>query len=185
MRGKWLAIGAALLLSACAPVLNRDLMREGAREFDPRRLLEAPEAFKGRMFIFGGVIVETKLAETGSQIEALFVPVSRYGYLSRTARYQGRFIAVYPRSRGMLDPLVYKKGREVTLAGRFLAVRKGKIDEMDISYPEFEIIQVYLWEEYPDQPYYYYPGYYPYYYRYHPLYDPWWRPYPPPYPTRW
>ena len=31
----------------------------------------------------------------------------------------------------MLDPLVYRKGREITLAGDFVEVRKGKIDEME------------------------------------------------------
>ena len=178
----------SLLLSAvvaCSPVLNKDLMKEGARAFDPRHLLETPEVFKDGLFIFGGVIVETRLMEAGSQVEGLFVPVDRYGYLSSEARYQGRFLALYPRSRGMLDPLIYKKGREITLAAEFQEVRKGKIDEMEVAYPVFEIREVYLWEEYRNYPAgYYWPGYYypyPYYYPY--MYDPWWPPRPgPPWP---
>jgi outer membrane lipoprotein len=190
-----LLIAALLALAACSPVLNMDLMKEGARKFDPRHLIETPEVFKDRLFVFGGVIVETKLLEEGSQIEALFVPVDRYGNLSGEAPYQGRFLAVYPRSRGMLDPLIYKKGRQITVAADFLEVRKGKIDEMEVVYPVFEIRQVYLWEEYQNYPYYYWPGYsgyyYPYYYPYpyyRPyVYDPWWPSHPGPYwpPPPW
>ena len=170
-----------LVLAGCS-VLNRDLMREGTRDFDPRRLADTPAAFKDKLYIFGGVIVETKLTEQGSQIEALFVPVDRFGYLRDSSRYRGRVLAILPRGEGVLDPLIYKKGREITVAGKFMEVRKGKIDEMEVVYPVFEVRQVHLWEEIRTPPYYYY-GPYPYYpYGYYPFYDPWWRPYPPGWP---
>jgi outer membrane lipoprotein len=177
-----LVLLSTLVIASCAPVLSRELMDEGTREFDPRHLMETPDVFKGRLFIFGGIIVDTKLVGGGSQIEALFVPVDRYGNLQDEARYQGRFIAIYPRAKGMLDPLIYKKGREITVAGDFLEIRRGKIDEMEVAYPVFEIRQIYLWDEYRNYPYYYgWPGYYyPYPYYYAPYwYDPWWRPFPP------
>jgi outer membrane lipoprotein len=178
-----IAIGV-LALAGCSPVLNRDLMNEGVREFQLGYLVETPEVFKDHLFILGGVIVDTKLAETGSQIEALFIPVNARGDLKDTGRYQGRFLAVYSRSKGILDPLIYKKGREITLAGDFIGVRRGKIDELDYTYPVFEIRQIYLWEEYWQYPYYYwpYPYYYPYYYHQPFLYGPRGGPYSYPYP---
>jgi len=187
-------IGTAILvLTACAPVLDRGLMERGAREFQLFHLVETPEVFKDHLFILGGVIVETKLTEMGSQIEALFIPVNASGYLKETSQYQGRFLAVYSRSKGILDPLVFKKGREITLAGDFMGVRKGKIDQMEYAYPVFEIRQIYLHEEYQNYPYAwpYYPSYYPYYspyyYRSPFMYDPWGRYYPGPYwpPPPW
>lgn len=183
-------LAAALVIYGCSPVLNRDLMKEGAREFDPRHLLATPEVFKDRLFIFGGIIIETRLIEAGSQVEALLVPVDRWGNLRDAARYQGRFLALYPRARGLLDPLIYKKGREITVAADFVEVRKGKIDEMEVAYPVFQVRQIYLWDEYrgyPVSPYYWSP-YWPYAYPYHPYpYDPWWRPYPGPFwpPPPW
>lgn len=171
-----------LLLSACSPVLNRELMKEGAREFSLAHLRETPEVFTGKLFILGGLISETRLTEKGAQIDAIFVPVDSLGYLRSVTRHEGRFLAVYPKSKGILDPLIYKKGREITLAGEFLEIRKGKIDEMEYLFPVFEIKDIYLWEE--RQEYYYLPGYYPYYYPYYNypfLYDPWGRPYPGPY----
>jgi outer membrane lipoprotein len=181
-----LIIGAALLLvSACSPVLNRELMNQGTREFSLAHLRETPEASKGRLFILGGLISETKLTEKGAQVEALFVPVNSSGYLKSGVYREGRFLAIYPKSKGILDPLVYRKGREITLAGEFIEARKGKIDEMEYVFPVFEIKEIYLWDERKD---YYGPGYYPYYpyYNYPFLYDPWGRPYPSPYwPYPW
>ncbi len=166
-----------IVLVGCAPVLNRSLMDQGERVFSLNDIRSHPDDYKGRLFILGGIIVNSKLTEQGTQIEALYAPVDSRGYLRELRHLEGRFLAVYPRSHGFLDPLIYKKGREVTLAGDFIEVRKAKLDEVDYAYPVFEIRQIYLWEEQQD---YYYPYYtYPYY-PYYPYgwYDPWWRPYP-------
>jgi outer membrane lipoprotein len=157
MKKIFLMTAASLILSSCAPVLDRQLMYEGVRNVPFSRLREAPNAYQGKTFILGGLIVETRFAGKGSQIEALSVPVDSYGYLKETEHSMGRFLAIYPRESGLLDPLVYNKGREITLAGEFLGIQKGKIDEMEYAYPVFEIKQIYLWEErkyyYPIYPY--------------------------------
>ncbi len=170
----------AFLLGACSPVLSRELMQQGTRDVAFNQLREKPDNYKGRLFILGGVIADTWFSDQGSQIEALYVPVDSYGYLKAWDHGQGRFLAVYPRSKGLLDPVVFKNGREITLAGEFLEIRTGKIDEMEYAFPVFEIKQIYLWRE----EYYYaypYPYYYPYYYSAPFPYDPWGRPYPNPY----
>jgi outer membrane lipoprotein len=170
-----------LALSACSPVLNRELLNRGIREVPFSGLRETPDAYQGKLFILGGLIVESRFTEKGSQIEALAVPVDSLGYLQGVERSQGRFLAVNPRSQGLLDPLVYRKGREVTIAGTFIEARKGKIDEMDYVYPVFEIKEIYLWEERRD--YYYEPAFYPMYPYYNSpfMYDRWGRPYSYPY----
>ena len=74
---------------------------------------------------------------------------------------------------------MYKKGRDITLAGIFLESRKGKIDDMEYVYPVFEIRQIYLWDEQPNYNYNLYP--YPYGYYANPYwYHPYWGPWPPP-----
>ena len=174
-----IAIGvASLFLVSCAPVLSKELMREGQRNVSFAELRANPDAYKSKLYILGGLIVETRFTEQGSQIEVLAVPVDSYGYLKEHERSNGRFLAVYPKSKALLDPVVYKEGREVTLAGEFREIRKGKIDDMEYDYPVFEIRQIYLFEEqqyYNMYPYPYYP-YYPYPY----WYDPYWGPWPPP-----
>lgn len=159
------------MLLGCAPVLSRGLMRQGVRDISLNQVRENPGSFKGRLFILGGVIVETRLTEKGSMIELLAVPVDSYGSLKFRAISEGRAMALYPKAKGILDPAIYRKGREITFAGTFMDVQKGRIDEMEYLYPVFEIQEIYLWEERTE--YYVYP--YPWYYRYPPWwYDPWW-----------
>jgi outer membrane lipoprotein len=176
-RNVFILMMAILIFSSCAPVLNKELMREGTRNISFPELLANPDQYTGKLFILGGIIVDTKFTQKGSQIEALYVPVDSRGYLQEDGKYSGgRFLAFYPKSRGLLDPMIYKKNREITLAGTFLTIQKSKIDEMEYSYPVFEIRQLYLWEE---QQYYLGPAYpYPWYPYPYGWYDPWW-PYPP------
>lgn len=169
------------MVAACSPVLSRDVMDRGIRDVSFSGLRENPDEYQGKFFILGGLIVESRFTEKGSQIEALAVPVDSLGYLQSAERSQGRFLAVNPKARGLLDPLVYRKGRAITIAGTFVESRKGKLDEMDYIYPVFEIKEIYLWEERKD---YYDPAFYPlypYYYNSPFMYDRWGRPYPYPY----
>ena len=186
MRKPFFIIFSMLILSSCAPVLRQDIMQTAIREFSLSDIKNNPDSYRGKIFVFGGSIVQTKVTEKGSQIEALFIPVDSRGYL-KDVEPDGRFLAILPKERGILDPLIYRKGRFITVAGEFTGIRQGKIDEMEYGYPAFEIVDIYLWKEsslyYPD---YYYPYGYPYPYWY--WYDPWWRPWGPwwrPYPYWW
>jgi len=171
-----LLLTISLMFLSCAPVLSREYMQEGSRELSFQVLQENPDAQKGRLFILGGVIVRTKVTAAASEIEAMHVPVDGYGYFKESGRSEGRFLAVLPHDGMMLDPEVYHRGRRITLAGEFVELRKGRIDEMEYGYPVFEIKQIYLWPKerlYYSAPYYYYdPWFYPYPYYY---WDPWWR----------
>jgi outer membrane lipoprotein len=161
-------LGASMLLFSCAPVLDRSLMKEAVKNVSFRALRERPDEFKGRLFVLGGVIVKARLTAEGSQIEALHVPVDSSGYFSDQGRSEGRYLAVLPKDDEILDPEIYRQGRRVTLAGRFIGLHREKIEEMEYVYPLFRIEQIYLW---PKDTY-YAPGYYGYYY------DPWMYPYP-------
>lgn len=176
-----LLIIATVLLSSCAPVLDRDLMDQGQRNFPLSDLRANPDKHKGKLYIVGGVIVETRFTQNGSQIEVLSTPVDKYGALEDSQRTMGRLFAIVPRDKGLLDPLIYKKGRAVTIAGTFIETRKNKIDEYEYQYPVFEIRQIYLWPEEMYAPYFSSYPYYPYPYVFHPSwYDPYWGPWPPP-----
>ncbi len=161
----FITVFCAIVLSSCAPVLNRQYMKEGERDVSFNALRQNTTAYIGRLYILGGVVVQTKLTPDGSQLEAMDVPVDRYGYFRDRGRSEGRFLAIMPQDRALLDPEVFTKGRRVTIAGEFTGVRKDKIDEMEYAYPVFLIRQVYLWPRETR----YYPAYY---------YDPWFSPYP-------
>ncbi len=162
------ALGVSLLLCSCAPVLSKAYMREGERSVSFASLRENPGQHRGRLFILGGVIVGAKFTEAGSQVEAMQVPVDRYGYFRDRGRSEGRYLALLPKEQGIMDPVVFRRGRRITLAGEFVEIRKGKIDEMEYGYPVFRIKEIYLWprERYYPPLYYYDPWFYPYPYFY-------------------
>jgi outer membrane lipoprotein len=158
-----LSIFVSLLLLSCAPVLRKDFMDTAIRDISMSEIKRNPEFFKGKLFVLGGIIVNTKVTAEGSLIESLYVAVDSRGYLKGVGLSTSRFLALFPRESGLLDPMIFRNGREITLAGEFIGNREGKIDEMEYVYPLFRIKELYLWEERKDYcvvPAYYYP--YPY-----------------------
>jgi outer membrane lipoprotein len=168
-------LGSAALLSCAPAVLSKNYLFEGTREMSFEQLREQPDQFKGRLFILGGVIVRTKLTNNGAVIEAIHVPVDGSGSFKDSGKSEGRYRAVVPSGMPQPDPIIYHKGRRVTIAAEFIGILRGKIDEMDYGYPVFDIKQMHLWPR--ERLQYYPPSYvydpwfypYPYYYRY-----PWW-----------
>jgi len=166
---------AGLLIPSCTPVLSRNLLSSGTFNEELSVIKAEPASYKGRLFIFGGIIVKTEATKDGSLIEAIYVPVNSMGYLKSYKTSGGRFLALY-KGHEILDPVIFSAKREITLAGEFIEIRKGMIGEMEYAFPLFEIKEIYLWEEIKDREHYYYymPPPYPYWYYRHRLYDQWW-----------
>ena len=108
MRRAAVFVPALLSLASCSiPVLRSDLLDQGIRDASMTRLTESPQLHKGKLFILGGAIVSTRLTETGSLIEAIHIPADSAGYLKEAQATTGRFLALYPRDPGVLDPVFY------------------------------------------------------------------------------
>jgi outer membrane lipoprotein len=120
-------------------------MGEGDRKVSFEALRSNPDVHKGRLFILGGVIVRAQFTEAGSRLEAVHVPVDSYGYFEDRGRSEGRFIALALKDGPSLDPVVYSRGRRVTVAAEFIEAQKGKIDDMEYMFPVFLILQIFLW----------------------------------------
>lgn len=157
----------SLFIFSCAPVLRKDIMDAAIRDFSFPEIKQNPEMYKGKLIVLGGIIINTNVTAEGSLIESLYAPVNSRGYLRGVGTTHIRFLALFPKESGFLDPMIFKRGREITLAGEFIGIREGKIDDMEYGYPFFLIKELYLWEE---SKIYYVPYYEPYPY--------WWdRPY--------
>jgi outer membrane lipoprotein len=131
-----------------------------------------PEAYTDRMVMLGGDILAVRNVEGGTLLEILQKPLDSYERPYLTDHTEGRFMV---HCTQYLDPVVYKKGREITVAGRVLGVRKGPIGEVEYTYPLLSCVELYLWPE----PVPLVPSPYPRWY-----WDPWywdrpwfWRPY--------
>lgn len=170
-------IFCCLFIMSCAPVLRKDIMNAGIRDVPLSEVKKNPDTYMGKLFIFGGIIVDTKGTAEGSLIEAIYVPVDSKGKLRSVGTLQTRFLALFPKKDGLLDPMIFSRDRKITLAGEFAGIREGKIDEMPYGFPYFIIKELYLWKQREYYPYHYYYEPYPYYWWSYPGWGPWWRPY--------
>ncbi|OGQ11018.1 MAG: hypothetical protein A2026_19270 [Deltaproteobacteria bacterium RBG_19FT_COMBO_46_12] len=156
-----------LLLPGCAHVIKRDLRTKSDLSLTLAQVRQNPDAFKGKMVIWGGEIVETVNQQDGStQIEIFQKPLGWRGQPQDTTYSEGRFLIL---ADYYLDPYVFRAGKKITVAGEIQGEKIKPLGEMDYRYPLLSSKQIYFWPEYYYRPY----PYYPYAY-----YDPWWGGYP-------
>ncbi len=110
-------------------------------------LKKDPGLYKGSLFILGGIIISTEVTEKGSVIEAIHVPVNSRGHLESIETTTGRYLAIYPEDDGLLEPVIFRKSRKMTLAGKFIGIQTKKINEVERIYPIFEIKELHLWRQ--------------------------------------
>lgn len=144
-----LACIAALCASCATPVLRKDLIDQGLRDVSPVQIADNPSAYMGKPFVVGGIIAAVNVGADGTTIEAVYVPVDKNGYLRESDHSPGRYLAFYPKERGVLDPLMYNQGRRITLAGTLTDIRTGTIGQMSYLFPVFRIEELYLWSDVP------------------------------------
>jgi outer membrane lipoprotein len=114
--------------------------------------------------MLGGDIVSIRNLTEGTLLEMLQKPLDATDRPLDTDQTEGRFMALCD---GHLDPAVYSKGRQVTLAGLVLGTRTDTVGEITYVYPLLACLEVYLWPPMPDTrtlyPYgYWWPGHRPY-----------------------
>jgi outer membrane lipoprotein len=141
------AILLIIMLISCAPILSQDTMKRGAFNVPLSALKKDPGFYKGWLFIIGGIIINTEVTEKSSVIEAIRVPVDSRGHLESIETTTGRYLAIYPEDKGLLEPIIFRKDRKMTLAGKFTGLQTMKINEVERIYPVFEIKELYLWRQ--------------------------------------
>jgi outer membrane lipoprotein len=151
-----------LFVSGCAPVISKELRTKVAREITLRELLQDPDLHKGKLVLWGGVIIGAKNVKQGTLIELLQKPADRRGRPRDVDQSDGRFMALY---EGYLDPAIYSQGREVTVAGEVKGKRVLPLGEIEYAYPLISIKEIYLWppkikERFHPYPYWHYPWWY-------------------------
>jgi outer membrane lipoprotein len=141
-------ISVFLLIASCSPpVLRKDYLENGIRNPLLSDLVQSQDAWKNQLFILGGTITSSRHTEEGSLIEAIYISVNPMGYPGDPSLLARRFLAIYPKEKGILDPVIYSQGKAITIAGIFLENRVGFIDDASYTYPTFSIEEIYLWDQ--------------------------------------
>ncbi len=180
-----LLLSVAILLAGCMPVISRSTLQGVNRDLTFELVRERPSSFVGEKVLWGGVILSTNVRGNKTFIEVIQTPLDFTDRPKDIDQSKGRFIV---EAEGFLDPAVYKKGREITVAGEIVGIRKRELDKTEYRYIVIRAIETHLWKKVkpippsPYPPYYYDPFYSPYYPYPSPYY-----PYPPGYiiPPDW
>ncbi|MDH4232219.1 MAG: Slp family lipoprotein [Nitrospirota bacterium] len=178
MKCLFILIPLSVALVSCAHVISREYVDVAEKNIPFKELQQNTDAYLHKMFIFGGIIAETKITGAGSEIEVVHTPLDRFGNITDRDFSEGRFIIMTTK---YLDPLIYRNSRDITFAGILNGTRKQLLGDIEYVYPVFDAKEIYLWKE---EKYYLYPYGYPYWYDpfyyppvYYPYYRFWYRPY--------
>ncbi len=163
-----------LLLLGCVCVISKEVRREVTKDLSLREVMKDLDAYKGKVVLWDGEINESKNLKKGTRVVVLQKDLNRWGRPKESNKSQGRFIVLYP---GYLDTAIYRRDREITVAGEVIGQEVLPIDEY--TYPVLSPREIHLWREERKARYPYYPypwwWYYPYcsyrrWYRYYPWY---------------
>src|SRR3990172_809656 len=109
-----LLVGILLLVQGCTYAISPAVSRKADKSITFEALQADPGPFAGKLIILGGTIADIAAVKQGTLIEVIHRDLDYWGKPERTERTAGRFYVVHPRQ---LDPMVYARGRDITIAG--------------------------------------------------------------------
>jgi len=160
---KRMMMGLVLLtaLGGCASRIPPQIREAPANSPTEQVVRGHVQQFVGTPVRWGGSIgaVENRAAETW--VEIVSRPLQGNGRPEEELDSSGRFLARYT---GFLDPMIFTKGRLITVTGKVEGEEQRPIGKFVYSFPVVAIGSYYLWPPLPPAP------------RYPPSYwnDPWW-----------
>ncbi len=124
------------LLSGCAHVISKDLRGKADPSLTFREVFQNPNAYQGKMVIWGGDIVKTINQKDGTTLVEVFqLPLSRRGEPNETYPSEGRFLIL---TEKYLDPYLFRRGRKITVAGEILGERTMALGKWIIDILSFQ-----------------------------------------------
>ncbi|MEN6321841.1 MAG: Slp family lipoprotein [Syntrophaceae bacterium] len=165
MKRDLIIILAIIVFISCSPI-SQEIMKQVDQPLSLKEVLKNADQYKGKMILWGGVIVETinRPEET-----LIVVTQTALDYEKRPINLdqsEGRFIV---KKIGFIDPAIYAKVREITVAGEISGKEELPLGEIKYVYPVVTATQLILWQKLVYPPNYYAPWYW----------EPWyWEPYP-------
>jgi outer membrane lipoprotein len=133
-----------VFLQGCTYAISPNVANKADRTIPFEKLQADPEAYKGKLLILGGTILQTSPLRKGTLIEVAQKRLDYWGKPERTDRTAGRFFLFY---LGLLDSMVYSPGRDITAAGDVLGVSNPMLGDKQYDYPVILSKELRLWEQ--------------------------------------
>ena len=148
-------LSACIFLSACAglPAAVREVP---VQDVTYSQVSQNPVHYKDTSVRWGGVVIDVENEENFTLVQVLSYPLNYYGRPELSKPSQGRFVIKSPE---FLDPAVYAKDREITVAGAIEGDMERTIGKKHVRLPLLTSKAIYLWPNYQADPYGYGYGY--------------------------
>lgn len=131
------------LLAACSTG-KPSLFATSANDISYQQLSRQVEQFQHQTVRWGGVIVEVENAEDLARLTVVHFPLTRYGKPITSENSDGRFVVL---SEGFLDPIIYAKGKLITVIGQVEGSETQQIDKRTLTLPVIRLQENHLWPE--------------------------------------
>ena len=160
MKNGFFLLLSLMFLTACTP-FSRETLRKAEPEISVSDVQKNPDLYKGKFVIWGGVVIETLNRKDDTVIKIMGTRLDSQKRPVDIDKSLGRFMV---RHKDFLDPYIFGRGRELTVAGTIAGAEQQSVDEVLYLYPVIDSEDIRLWEKTPEVIY----------------YDPYWGP-----PYRW
>lgn len=148
MRKMSIFIILAALLSSCTYAFN-DKIRDEADDIPFISVQTNINRNVGSVFIWGGVIINSISADSGTYIEIAQTPLTKHGKIINSQFTQGRFIAYKPSSLApkMLTEDELVRGKSLSVAGVLIKSFESTVEGRAYDIPLLEAMDIRLWDE--------------------------------------
>ena len=132
-----------LMTSACVTIPEPLQVNESVKLTAYASVKETPDRVEGQTARWGGVIAGVSNTPKTTVLEVVHFPLTSSAKPKQQDQTLGRFKVHYP---GLLDPMIYQKGRSITAIGQLMPQEMGKIGEHEYLYPVLKADYVHLWK---------------------------------------
>jgi outer membrane lipoprotein len=145
MLWRWLTgITSLLACVACSAVISPPVRALVDPTLTYTQLTAHPEAYRGKVILVAGTIIEAVNTPAGTRLMVLQYPADSRSYPQTAAPSGGRFLVLTP---AYLETAIYRPGRALTVAGEVQGQRALPVGEIVYHYPLLTPREMYLWPE--------------------------------------
>jgi outer membrane lipoprotein len=138
----WIVTVAALAVAGCAAVISKESLKTVDQDIRFEQLLENPDAYRGKVVLLGGEIINTENVPNKTVIVVLQRSLGYNRKPDSEGESKGRFIVSIP---DFLDPAIYRPRRKITVVGSVMGKQVRPLGELEYAYPVIEKKELYIW----------------------------------------
>ena len=138
-----MSISLAIALTACSNIPDKLTVEETTNLTSFESAQAEKNANVGNSARWGGVIANVTNNADNSVLEIVHFPLTSSARPKQKDQTLGRFRVIFS---GLLDPVIYQKGRSITAIGTISTPEQGKIGEHKYEYPVIKANYVHLWK---------------------------------------